>query len=431
MMRTTLLVLVLAAGPAAAQQARTIDRIVAVVGVRPILWSQIEEQLVRLRAQGTPVPSDPARLAALRRQLLDQIIDEYMLVQQAERDTTIKVTEQEVVAQVEQSFENVRREFNTEAAFLAQLAQAGFASAEEWRRYLSEQQRRAIQQQRLIESLRQQGVLRPIPPSDSAMRAFFEENRSQLPPRPPIVSFRQIVLDARADTAARARAFRLADSLVGELRRGTDFAALAKRYSDDSTTRESGGELGWFRRGVMVKPFETAAFSLRPGDISGPVESQFGLHIIKVDRIQPAEILARHILIVPELSVEQRVRARQLADSIRGALAAGAPFDQLAQRYTDPLEPRLTEDVPISQLPSDYQAAIEADASLGLRPVLEMTGGTHRVRFVILDILKRQAAGPVEFEDVKARIRARLADQLALELYLKRMRRETYVDIRL
>jgi peptidyl-prolyl cis-trans isomerase SurA len=263
------------------------------------------------------------------------------------------------------------------------------------------------------------------------MRAFFEENRSQLPPRPPIVSFRQIVLDARADTAARARAFRLADSLVGELRRGTDFAALAKRHSDDSTTRESGGELGWFRRGVMVKPFEIAAFSLRPGEISAPVESPFGLHIIKVDRIQPAEILARHILIVPELSAEQRARARQFADSIRAALVAGAPFDQLAQRYTDPLEPRLTEDVPISQLPSDYQAAIEADASLGLRPVLEMTGGTHRVRFVILDILKRQAAGPVEFEDVKARIRARLADQLALDLYLKRMRRETYVDIRL
>jgi len=429
-MRTAFVLLVLAAAPAAAQQPRTIDRIVAIVGIRPILWSQIEEQLVRLQAQGTPVPTNPAQLAALRRQLLDQMIDEYMLVQQAERDTTIKVTEQEVVAQVEQSFQNVRREFTTETAFLSQLAQAGFASAEEWRRYLTEQQRRAIQQQRLIESLRQQGVLRPIPPSDSAMRAFFEENRSQLPPRPPIVSFRQIVLDARADSGARLRALRLADSLVGELRRGADFAALAKRVSDDSTTRESGGELGWFRRGVMVKPFEAAAFALKPGEISAPVESQYGFHIIRVDRIQPAEILARHILIVPQLSAEQVVRARHLADSIRAALASGAPFDQLAQRYSDPLEPRLTEDVPISQLPGDYQAAIESDSSLGLRPVLEMGAG-NRVRFVILDILKRQAAGPVEFEDVKARIRARLGDQLALDHYLKRMRRETYVDIRL
>lgn len=429
-MRTAFVLLVLAAAPAAAQQPRTIDRIVAIVGIRPILWSQIEEQLARLQAQGTPVPTNPAQLAVLRRQLLDQMIDEYMLVQQAERDTTIKLTEQEVVAQVEQSFQNVRREFTTETAFLSQLAQAGFASAEEWRRYLTEQQRRAIQQQRLIESLRQQGVLRPIPPSDSAMRAFFEENRSQLPPRPPIVSFRQIVLDARADSGARLHARRLADSLVGELRRGADFAALAKRVSDDSTTRESGGELGWFRRGVMVKPFEAAAFALRPGEISEPVESQYGLHIIRVDRIQPAEILARHILIVPELSAEQVVRARQLADSIRAALARGAPFDQLAQRYNDPLEPRLTEDVPISQLPSDYQAAIESDSSLGLRPVLEM-GAANRVRFVILDILKRQAAGPVQYEDVKARIRARLADQLALEHYLKRLRRETYVDIRL
>ncbi|HEY1404767.1 MAG TPA: peptidylprolyl isomerase, partial [Pyrinomonadaceae bacterium] len=97
-----------------------------------------------------------------------------------------------------------------------------------------------------------------------------------------------------------------AEEVLAKLRAGGDFAALAKEHSGDPSNKEKGGDLGWFGRGMMVKPFEEAAFALKPGELSGIVETQFGYHIIKLDERrmqdspngQPVEqVRARHILI--------------------------------------------------------------------------------------------------------------------------------------
>src|SRR5436189_5856136 len=158
------------------------------------------------------------------------------------------------------------------------------------------------------------------------MREFWEQNKEQQPKRPATVSFRQIVLKPVPDSASRQRALQLAESLVVELRHpGADFAAAAKRFSRDSASAAQGGELGWFRRGVMVKEFEDVAFRVRPGEIAGPVETSFGFHIINVARTQPAEILARHLLITPATSAAQVAIRLRRADSLRRRLRPGAP----------------------------------------------------------------------------------------------------------
>src|SRR5438874_102621 len=193
------------AGRATAQQ--TLDRIVAVVGTRPILASQIEEEMVQQQAQGQPLPTDSAGLAVLRRQILDRLVELEILVQQAERDTSIKVTDQEVLDQVEQTYQNVRKQFSSENDFRDQIRQARFGSVEEWRRWLGDQQRRQLLAQRLIEAQRQKGKLRPIPPTEAQMREFWDQNKDQQPKRPATVSFRQIVVKPAPDSAARLKAF--------------------------------------------------------------------------------------------------------------------------------------------------------------------------------------------------------------------------------
>src|SRR2546430_16073596 len=109
-----------------AATAGAVDRVVRVVGTKPILASQVEEQLVLAQSQGAKVPADSAGRDAARRQILSQMVDEELLVQQAERDTTIKVTDQEVQDAVEQTVQNVRKQFTSIPEFPAQLRAAGF-----------------------------------------------------------------------------------------------------------------------------------------------------------------------------------------------------------------------------------------------------------------------------------------------------------------
>jgi peptidyl-prolyl cis-trans isomerase SurA len=427
-----LLVLLLAgAGRASAQGQTTapqfIDRIIAIVGNTPLLASQIEEQVLMAQSQGGKVPDDSAGRLAMRQQMLENMIDEELLVQQATRDTSVRLTEQEIQDQVEKTVQNVRKQFTNDLDFETQLRQAGFGSEEEWRRWLADTQRRTVQQQRLIESLRGKGKLRPIPPTDDQLRDYWNESAAQRPKHPPLVSFRQIVLVVQPDPASVTRARALAESLKVVLRAGASFAEAAKGYSADSSTRPQGGELGWFRRGVMVKSFEEVAFHLKPGQISEVVQTPFGYHIIQVERIEPAEIQARHILIQPHITPAQVEVGRKIADSLGRGLAAGASFEQWVRIYSDPDEQPLKEAVPIGELPPDYAKAFGKDSMLGLVPPFEIEANSGRPKFAIVEITKWEPEGDLKFEDVKDRLRTQVGQQLAIKAYIATLRRTNYV----
>jgi peptidyl-prolyl cis-trans isomerase SurA len=343
----------------------------------------------------------------------------------------VRVTEQEVQDQVEKTVANVRRQFSTETDFLTQLGAAGFGSEEEWRRWLADNQRRSVLQQRLIESLRQKGKLRPIPPTDAELRRYWEEDRQQRPRLPPQMSYRQIVITVPPDSGAIALARARAESLVVALRRGANFSELAKSFSADSASRPQGGELGWFRRGVMVKSFEDVAFRLKPGEISDVVPSPFGFHIIQVERIQPAEIQARHILIQPVVTKEQVELTRHLADSVYQALLAGASFDSLSRRHSDFEESPLNEDVPVAQLPPDYAKVLATVTAPGFVPPFEIGADTPRPKFAVVDVTKWRPEGEMAFDDVKDRLRQQLGQKKAIDAYIATVRRSTYVQVRL
>ena len=410
---------------------RLVDRVVAVVGSRPILASQIEERLILMQAQGETVPTDSAARAVLSRRILDELVDEDLLVLAAEHDTAVRVTDQEIQEQVERTVKGVRDQFASESDFQSEIRRAGFASAEEWRRYLSDQQRRATLGQRLIEQLRARGKLRSIRPSDEEVREFWEANRATLAPRPASASFRQIVVTPQPDSGARAKALHLADSIAVALRAGADFGALAGRFSDDSSTRAAGGELGWFRRGMMVPAFEQVAFGLRPGEIPPPVETTYGFHVIRVDRAQPGEVLARHVLISPVITPAQVQVARRQADTIYNLLLRGASFDSLARKFHDPNESKLAEATPIDSMPPEYREVLRADTTKGVKPAFEAGKGTRRSKFIVLEVTAYLPAGEVRFDDVKGRIRERLGADLALRHHVQLLRRKTFVDIRL
>ncbi|HMH56248.1 MAG TPA: peptidylprolyl isomerase [Gemmatimonadales bacterium] len=407
-----------------------VDRVVAVVGNRPVLASQVDEEIFSRQSQGAKVPTTPEGLNGVRHQIVSSIIDEELLVQQAQRDTSIKVTDEEIASGVEEQVRKVRSNFTSEVDYRAELKKAGFQTPEEYRRWLTDQQRRAAFQNRLIEKLRTDGKLKPVAPTEKEMRAYFEEQKATLGSRPATVSFRQIVVSPKPSADAKLKAKAQADSIVLELRRGADFATAARRFSQDPGSKDQGGSLNWFRRGVMVPEFERVAFALKPGVVSDPVESPFGYHIIQVERIQPGEVQARHILIVPQVDSVHVESARAIADSVRKVLVAGASFDSLQRIYHDRSAERDAESVPVTKLPEAYGKVIgEADSGAVL-PVFTMPGAGGRDQFVVLTVTNRRPEGEVRYEDVRDRIRDQLGQTLAIRRYLDRLRKATYVEIR-
>ena len=421
-----------APAPEAAPPADTtfmVDRVLAVVGNRPVLASQVEEEMFSREAQGAKLPTDPDGIRAVRQQVMSSIIDEELLVQQAQRDTSITVTDEEIASGVEEQVRKIRGNFTSEVDYRAELRKAGFQTPEEYRRWLSDQQRRAAFQNRLIEKLRGDGKLKAVPPTEKEMQQFFDEQRASLGKRPATLSFRQIVISPKPSPAAKAASKAQADSIVLELRRGADFATAARRFSQDPGSKEQGGSLNWFRRGVMVPEFERVAFALKPGTISDAVESPFGYHIIQVERAQPAEVQARHILLVPQVDSVHVDSARMRADAVRNALIAGAPFDSLQRRNHDPSAERAAESVPLDKLPENYAKVIgEADSGTVV-PIFTIPAG-GREQFVVLQVTGRRPEGEVKYEDVRDRIRDQLGQQLAIRRYIDRLRKATYVEIR-
>jgi peptidyl-prolyl cis-trans isomerase SurA len=443
-MREICALIFLAVGPAAGLSAQdsaaatapprdttfVVDRVVAVVGNRPVLASQVDEELFSRQSQGVKLPDNAEGIRAIRQQIVSSIIDEELLVQQAMRDTSIKVTDEEIASGVEEQVKKVRTNFNSEMEYAAELKKAGFQTPEEYRRWLTDQQRRAAYQNRLIEKLRNDGKLKSVAPTEKEMKEYFEEQKASLGSRPATVSFRQIVVTPMPSPEAKAKTKAEADSIVLELRRGADFAVAARRFSQDPGSKEQGGSLNWFRRGVMVPEFEKVAFSLRPGMISDPVESPFGYHIIQVERVQPAEVQARHILLVPNIDSAHVDSARVRAESIRAALLAGASFDSLQRLYHDRSAEKEASNVPVTKLPENY-AKVVADSGRGaILPVFTMPGSGNRDQFVVMQVVDRRPEGEIRYEDVRDRIREQLGQQLAIRRYLDRLRRSTYVEIR-
>jgi peptidyl-prolyl cis-trans isomerase C len=176
---------------------------------------------------------------------------------------------------------------------------------------LREQLKRGIMINVFIEA----EVLSKIEITDAQLKAFYDENPEAFQmPESMRASHILIGVDADADADAKDQAKRKADELLEKVTSGDDFAELAKSESTCPSAAQ-GGDLGEFKRGQMVAPFENAAFGLEPGDVSGVVETQFGYHIIKATDKNPAEV-------VPFEEVKGRIEKQLKAQALQQQVMA-------------------------------------------------------------------------------------------------------------
>lgn len=269
-------------GAVVAQQG---DALAARVNGQPIPLSQYERQAnqseVALVQQGMDPNSDQGKEAiqGLREQVLAQLIDD-ALVEQESKKQNINVSANDINDRVQQVINDA-------------------GSQEKFDQYLKNNQ---LTVQDLCQQIRANLY-------GEAMMARVTQN---LPTRVEQVHVAHILFAKKQD----------ADAALQKLKGGTDFATLAKQVSQDEATRDNGGDLGWFPREVMPPEFEQAAFALKPGEVSGVVTTQLGLHLIKLLERDAARVL------LPDLIQNQRLAA---FNTWLEGLRANAKIEKLVQ----------------------------------------------------------------------------------------------------
>ena len=426
-----------AATPPALQASATtaalpLDRVVAIVGDVVITQSNLQERLIQKRQDGVRFPTDSAGWHAFLLQSVGEIVDEELLLLKA-KDLKVEVPDADVNTTVDKQYKEVRKKFGSDAEFRAELQKAGYGTPEEYKKFISDGIRRNETVTRTIKKLREDGKIAQANVTDAEVADAYARNKDALPKREAAVTWRQIIITPKPSPAAKEVARVKAESILAELKAGADFEKLAKRESMDPGSKDNGGDLGWNRRGRMVPAFDRWMFALTPGVLSPVVETPFGYHIIRVDRAQPAEVKARHILIAPKVDSLDVARARLEADSVVAALKAGLPFDSLAKKHHDFAsgeETTLLTPFPRSQLPPTYQTAFGDKQA---KDVVEfpIAGNTNvPSKFVVAQIASVESGGDVTLAEVKERFRARLAEEGGIKRLMDGLRKGTYVAIR-
>jgi peptidyl-prolyl cis-trans isomerase C len=214
-----------------------------------------------------------SQLTEMRKQALENLIDRELLYQESQRQG-IKVDE----AVINEEIDALKKRFPSEAELKKSLARMNLSETA---------MRLEFTQGRAIQQLIDKEFGQKVSVADKDVKAYYDKYPDFFK-QPEQVQARHILIkvDSQAEAAAKAEGRKTLENVQQKLHKGGDFAELAKEFSQCPSSAD-GGKLGSFKRGQMVKPFENAAFALKPGEVSDIVETKFGYHLIEVTDKQP------------------------------------------------------------------------------------------------------------------------------------------------
>lgn len=315
-------IVTLVLAPSIMQAQIIVDKVVSVVDDKIILYSDVESQYSQYIQEGEkPTPN-------LKCEILEQLITQKLLVAQALIDSVVV------------SDDEVDGELNRRIKYFSQMA----GGQENLEKYygksiiqIKEEFREDIKQQLLSQRMQQQ-IIDDVRITPADVKNFFNKiPKDSLPYYNAEVEIGEIVVYVKTSEISKEYTRKKLEDLRQRVLKGENFATLAELYSEDPGSAHQGGELGFTDRGDLDPTFEAAAYSLKkPGDISGIVESKFGLHIIQLIERRGERINVRHILLIPKTTSYDLAKARNLSDSLYDLLSKNATlFFELAQKFNE------------------------------------------------------------------------------------------------
>lgn len=325
---------ILLAGQSLAQESQAtgqvLDKIVAKVDNNIVLESEVQKTYIEAIAQNQQGMEAPNRC-----EIFESLLINKLMVAKAEIDS-VMVTDAEVLVQTNNRFNMVMQQFGGDENMLAEIYGK---TADQLKAELEE----VIREQLVVQKMRGK-ITEGITVSPAEVRAFFNNiPKDSLPLFTSEATVGQIVKKPEANPNIRNEIIAQLLNFKKQIMEGTaTFADLAKRYSEDPGSAAQGGDLGFFRRGELAPEYEATSLGLRPGEISDPVETQFGFHMIQLLEVKGNTFNTRHILRIPKASEEDIKKAERYLDSLKTQILEGKiDFAKAAKEYS---EDRATSD---------------------------------------------------------------------------------------
>jgi peptidyl-prolyl cis-trans isomerase SurA len=307
-------------------QQKIIDEIVAVVGDKKVMVSDIEKQYQQLIVQGI-TPTDD-----LRCQIFEELLSQKLLLNQAEIDS-IEVTDAETELQLDQRLKFFINQVGSEENLIKYFNKSILE--------IKEDLRDAIREQILIERMRSE-IIGSITVTPSEVKSYYRSlSKDSIPFVNSEIEISQIVVYPSTSEEAiydvREKLLNLRERIIN----GERFSTLAVLYSEDGSAAK-GGDIGWANKADLDPEYAKAAFGLKKGAVSKIVKSSFGYHIIElIDRTED-RVHTRHILLKPDISIEAKEQARSKLDSIIRLIRLDSlTFSQAAMRFSGDEDTRM------------------------------------------------------------------------------------------
>ncbi|MCX6166049.1 MAG: peptidylprolyl isomerase [Ignavibacteriae bacterium] len=260
------------------------DRILAIVGYDIILESDLQYQIQLYARQNQLTQINPM----LAQQIFQQLLTEKIIYAKAEQDS-ITIKEDEVGKELEYRIKNM-------------VDQVGSEKKVEEIYGMSIGKIKILLKEDLVKKMKSDKLKRKkfqgsIKVSDKEVTEFYAKYRDSLPPSKDEYELAHIYMHRKVTDAEKRIAKEKAQIILDSLKQGADFSELAKRNSDDTQSAINGGDLGYSKKGVFVKEFEEALYSINVGGISEIVETEYGYHIIKLNEKKGDLVKSQHILV--------------------------------------------------------------------------------------------------------------------------------------
>lgn len=421
-MRTRLAILALLA--LAVTGGELVDRIAAVVNEEIILLSEVDEKLFVLQAQGQIQDIDTSDVARVRREILDRLIEEKLVLQRA-RSQGIVVDNTEIMDRVNEAMDQVRSRFPSLATFREALAAEGISET-----MLRERYRSDIEQEMLGQRIVGREVRSKVQITSEDIQRYYDENSEDLPQKPMEAQLSHVLaapVSEEQDRRARERMTAAREMIVA----GQSFELIAEDASDDPS-RTRGGMLGWFSPGDLDADFEATVDTLHVNQLSDVIKTQFGYHLIEVLERDGARFKVRHILAMVQPTEAQLEEARARATEAWERIMAGESFGDVAREMSD--DPTTRDNggdlgwTATEFLVPGVKDVIDTLDVGGVSPVLQSERGFH-----VFKVTNRRTGGEFTYEEIKDRLRGFLEQKALTEAYDEWMvgiRDSAYVEIK-